>query len=127
MQQMYILACLLGVVLQVTLLTQASPILTIMGAGPSTALFTEASAYLKVRGGYIRNSVHPNLVNGPTQGGFREAIYIPRYRYFVVGNSPGRYLHQLRCEASSSGPLRTTRHMFGVITARAREAGVDRL
>lgn len=48
-QQMYVLACVLGAGLQVALLTQAPSILALMGAGPSTALFTEASAYLKVR------------------------------------------------------------------------------
>ncbi|CAN0120844.1 unnamed protein product, partial [Laminaria digitata] len=46
---MYVLACVLGAGLQVTLLMQAPSILTLMGAGPSTALFTEASAYLKIR------------------------------------------------------------------------------
>ena len=46
--QMYVLACVLGAGLQVTLLTQAPSILALMGAGPSTALFTKASAYLKV-------------------------------------------------------------------------------
>eukprot|EP00904_Undaria_pinnatifida_P001362 jgi/Undpi1/11226/HiC_scaffold_30.g13524.m1 len=47
--QMYVLACVLGAGLQITLLTQAPSILALMGAGPSTALFTKASAYLKVR------------------------------------------------------------------------------
>ncbi|CBJ31784.1 conserved unknown protein [Ectocarpus siliculosus] len=46
---MYVIACVLGVGLQVTLLTQAPSILALMGAGPKTALFREASGYLKVR------------------------------------------------------------------------------
>lgn len=48
MQQMYVIACVLGVGLQVTLLTQTPSILALMGAGPKTALFKEASGYLKV-------------------------------------------------------------------------------
>lgn len=48
-QQMYVIACVLGAGLQVALLTQAPAILALMGAGPSTALFKEASGYLKVR------------------------------------------------------------------------------
>ncbi|CAM9651725.1 unnamed protein product, partial [Ectocarpus fasciculatus] len=48
-QQMYVIACVLGVGLQVTLLTQTPSILALMGAGPKTALFREASGYLKVR------------------------------------------------------------------------------
>lgn len=48
MQQMYVIACVLGAGLQVVLLTQAPAILALMGAGPSTALFKEASGYLKV-------------------------------------------------------------------------------
>lgn len=48
MQQMYLIACVLGAGLQATLLTQAPSILALMGAGPSTPLFPNASAYLKV-------------------------------------------------------------------------------
>ena len=47
-QQMYVIACVLGAGLQMVLLTQAPAILALMGAGPSTALFKEASGYLKV-------------------------------------------------------------------------------
>lgn len=47
MQQMYVLACVLGAGLQLTLLTQAPAILALMGAGPKTAFFADASAYLK--------------------------------------------------------------------------------
>ncbi|CAM9182759.1 unnamed protein product [Hapterophycus canaliculatus] len=46
---MYVIACVLGASLQVALLTQAPAILSLMGAGPQTALFREASGYLKVR------------------------------------------------------------------------------
>ena len=49
-QQMYVIACVLGAGLQTVLLTQAPAILALMGAGPSTALFKDASGYLKVRG-----------------------------------------------------------------------------
>lgn len=45
---MYVIACVLGAGLQVVLLTQAPAILALMGAGPSTVLFKEASGYLKV-------------------------------------------------------------------------------
>lgn len=48
MQQMYLIACVLGAGLLVVLQTQAPAILALMGAGPGTALFKEASAYLKV-------------------------------------------------------------------------------
>lgn len=48
MQQMYLLACLLGAALQAALLTQGASILALMGAGPNTLLFSDASAYLKV-------------------------------------------------------------------------------
>lgn len=48
MQQMYVIAVVLGAGLQAVLLTQAPAILALMGAGPSTALFKEASGYLKV-------------------------------------------------------------------------------
>lgn len=47
-QQMYVIACVLGTGLLVALLTQAPAILALMGAGPSTALFKEACGYLKV-------------------------------------------------------------------------------
>lgn len=49
MQQMYLLACLLGFGLMAGLLTQASGVLALMGAGEKTVLFPQASAYLKAR------------------------------------------------------------------------------
>ncbi|CAM9180106.1 unnamed protein product [Discosporangium mesarthrocarpum] len=48
-QQMYILAGGLGVFLLVMLLTQASRILALMGAVPSSSLHTEAMSYLMTR------------------------------------------------------------------------------
>lgn len=63
-QQMYLLATVLGMLLMGSLLTQSASVLALMGAGPKTALFPEASAYLTVSNIKLSQSRKTKLCGG---------------------------------------------------------------